>query len=189
MMSMLQNAFSNPSSSLIQSKISGNIVFILLSPLSYFEFFFAYVLASIIRGVAVGIGVFLVTMFFYEISFAKPLWIFTFAILSTAVLGTLGLLAGIYAEKFDHIMACTNFLIVPATFLAGVFYSVYSLPPFWLNVSRVNPFFYMIDGFRYGFFGQSDVSPYSSLVIVTIFFSILTWLCIFLLKIGYKLRQ
>jgi ABC-2 type transport system permease protein len=189
MMSVLQNAFANSSSSLIQSKITGNLVFILLTPLSHWEMFSAYVLAAMIRGFMVGLGVMLITLWFADLSFVAPLWIIVFALLGAAILGTMGLIAGIWAEKFDQLAAFQNFLIVPATFLAGVFYSVHSLPPFWLAVSHANPFFYMIDGFRYGFFGHSDVSPLTSLMIVLVFFIVLSSIAVTLLKRGYKLRH
>ena len=189
MMSVLQNAFANSSSSLIQSKITGNLVFILLPPLSHWEIISAYVLASVARGVLVGAGVFAVTAWFAHLSFEAPLWLLVFALLGAAILGTMGVIAGIWAEKFDQLAAFQNFLIVPATFLAGVFYSIKSLPPFWLAVSHANPFFYMIDGFRYGFFGQSDVSPWTSLTVVTVFFAVLAAVAINLLKRGYKLRH
>ncbi|MCE2831288.1 MAG: ABC transporter permease, partial [Oxalobacteraceae bacterium] len=189
MMSVLQNAFANSSSSLIQSKITGNLVFILLTPLSHWEMFSAYVLAAMIRGFVVGLGVMLITLWFADLSFVAPLWIIVFALLGAAILGTMGLIAGIWAEKFDQLAAFQNFLIVPATFLAGVFYSVHSLPPFWLAVSHANPFFYMIDGFRYGFFGHSDVPPLTSLMIVLVFFIVLSSIAVTLLKRGYKLRH
>jgi len=189
MMSVLQNAFANSSSSLIQSKISGNLVFILLPPLSHAEILSAYVLASVLRGLAVGAGVFIITAWFAHLSFVAPVWIVVFALLGAAILGTMGTIAGIWAEKFDQLAAFQNFLIMPATFLAGVFYSVQKLPPFWLTVSHFNPFFYMIDGFRYGFFGQSDVSPWTSLAVVTVFFAVLTGVAINLLKRGYNLRH
>ena len=189
MMSVLQNAFANSSSSLIQSKITGNLVFILLTPLSHWEMFSAYVLAAMIRGFMVGLGVMLITLWFANLSFVAPLWIIVFALLGAAILGTMGLIAGIWAEKFDQLAAFQNFLIVPATFLAGVFYSVHSLPPFWLAVSHANPFFYMIDGFRYGFFGHSDVPPLTSLMIVLVFFIVLSSIAVTLLKRGYKLRH
>lgn len=188
MMSVLQNAFANSSSSLIQSKITGNLVFVLLSPLSHWAMFGGYVLASVIRGLVVGIGVLAVTALFVTLSFVSPLWIIVFALFGAAILGTLGLIAGIWAEKFDQLAVFQNFLIVPLTFLAGVFYSVYSLPPFWQAASHFNPFFYMIDGFRYGFFGQSDVSPYMSLSIVVVFFVVLACVAVSMLKRGYKLR-
>ncbi|MDQ2820058.1 MAG: ABC transporter permease [Pseudomonadota bacterium] len=189
MMSVLQNAFANSSSSLIQSKITGNLVFILLPPLSHWEIISAYVLASIVRGLVVGTGVFVITAWFAHMSFVAPWWIIVFALLGSAILGTMGVIAGIWAEKFDQLAAFQNFLIVPATFLAGVFYSIHSLPPFWLAVSHVNPFFYMIDGFRHGFFGQSDISPWISLGIVSAFFVVLATIAVNLLKRGYNLRH
>ncbi len=189
MMSVLQNAFANSSSSLIQSKITGNLVFVLLTPLSHWEIFSAYVLASMVRGITVGFGVFAITAWFAHLSFTAPLWILVFALLGAAILGTMGLIAGIWAEKFDQLAAFQNFLIVPLTFLAGVFYSIHSLPPFWLAVSHANPFFYMIDGFRYGFFGQSDVNPWVSVAIVAAFLVALALLAIKLLRSGYRLRH
>ncbi len=189
MMSVLQNAFANASSSLIQSKIIGNLVFILLPPLSHWELYGGYVLAAIVRGLAVGGGVFVATFWFSELRYSAPLWIIVFALLGAAMLATMGLIAGIWAEKFDQMATFQNFLIVPATFLSGVFYSIHSLPPFWQNLSRFNPFFYMIDGFRYGFFGQSDVNPWLSLAIVIAFFVLLTGIAVQMLKSGYKLRH
>ena len=189
MMSVLQNAFANSSSSLIQSKITGNLVFVLLTPLSHWEIFSAYVLASVARGLAVGFGVFAITCWFADLSFVAPLWIVIFAFLGAAMLGTMGLIAGIWAEKFDQLAAFQNFLIMPATFLSGVFYSIHSLPPLWQTVSHLNPFFYMIDGFRYGFFGTSDVNPWLSVSIVAGFLVILAFASIRLLKSGYRLRH
>jgi ABC-2 type transport system permease protein len=189
MMSVLQNAFANSSSSLIQSKITGNLVFVLLPPLAAWEMFGAYVLASIVRGLAVGAGVFIVTIWFIPMSFAAPLYIIAFAVLGSAILGTLGLIAGIWAEKFDQLAAFQNFLIMPLTFLSGVFYSTHTLPPVWREVSRLNPFFYMIDGFRYGFFGLSDINPLVSLSIVFVFFVALAVIAMRLLASGYKLRH
>ncbi|MBC3936419.1 ABC transporter permease [Undibacterium rugosum] len=189
MMSVLQNSFANSSSSLIQSKITGNLVFVLLPPLSHWEIFGAYVLAAILRGLTVGAGVFIVTAWFADLHFVAPLWIALFALLGAAMLGTMGLIAGIWAEKFDQLAAFQNFLIMPATFLSGVFYSIHSLPAFWQGLSRFNPFFYMIDGFRFGFFGKSDVDPVFSLMIVTVFFLLLAGLAVQMLKRGYKLRH
>lgn len=189
MMSVLQNAFANSSSSLIQSKITGNLVFVLLTPLSHWELFSAYVLAAVARGLIVGSGVFLVTAWFADMSFVAPWWIAIFAVLGAAMLGTMGVIAGIWAEKFDQLAAFQNFLIMPATFLSGVFYSVHSLPAFWQNVSHLNPFFYMIDGFRYGFFGQSDVDPMISCAVVACFLTLLVAFGMALLRSGYKLRH
>ncbi|RZI92140.1 MAG: metal-dependent hydrolase, partial [Rubrivivax sp.] len=162
MMSVLQNAFANSSSSLVQSKIMGSLVFVLLTPLSHWSWYVAFVASSVVRGLAVGAGVLLVTVLFTPLSFTWPLWIFAFALLGAALLGTLGVLAGLWADKFDQMAAFQNFVILPMTFLSGVFYSIHSLPPFWQKVSHLNPFFYMIDGFRYGFFGVSDTSPWLS---------------------------
>ena len=189
MMSVLQNAFANSSSSLIQSKITGNLVFVLLPPLSHYEMFGAYVLAAVARGLAVGFGVFIVTIWFVPVSFSAPLYIIAFAIFGAAILGTLGLIAGIWAEKFDQLAAFQNFLIMPLTFLSGVFYSTHTLPPVWREVSRLNPFFYMIDGFRYGFFGVSDIDPLVSLAIVAGFFVVLAVVAMRMLASGYKLRH
>lgn len=189
MMSVLQNAFANSSSSLIQSKVTGNMVFVLLAPLSYVEFYSAYTLAAIVRGAVVGICVWLVTLPFIDLGLPHPLWALLFALLGSAVLGSLGVIAGIWADKFDQLAAFQNFIILPLTFLSGVFYSIHSLPDFWQSLSHLNPFFYMIDGFRYGFFGVSDVSPYFSLVVVTAFFVLLSAATLALLKRGYKLRH
>ena len=145
--------------------------------------------AAVVRGLAVGAGVFLITAWFADLSFFAPWWIAIFALLGASILGTMGLIAGIWAEKFDQLAAFQNFLIMPATFLSGVFYSIHSLPEFWQTVSHFNPFFYMIDGFRYGFFGQSDVSPLASFSIVSVFFCVLAAFAIRLLKNGYKLRH
>jgi len=188
MMSVLQNAFANSSSSLIQSKVTGNIIFVLLPPISYRQFFAAYVLAAIARGLVVGLGVLLVTLWFVDLSWRAPLWILVFALLGGAILGALGVIAGIWAEKFDQLAAFQNFIIMPLTFLSGVFYSIHSLPPFWQGISRYNPIFYMIDGFRYGFFGVSDVPPVTSLAVVSACFAALTAFTLWLLRIGYKLR-
>ena len=188
MMSMLQNAFANSSSSIIQSKIMGSLVFVLITPLSHWGWFFAYVGSSMARGLAVGLGVFIVTALFGQPGFVAPLWILVFAMLGAAMLGALGIIAGLWAEKFDQMAAFQNFVIMPMTFLSGVFYSIGSLPPFWQGVSHLNPFFYMIDGFRYGFFGASDVAPGLSLGIVAISFVAVAGLCLILLKSGYKLR-
>jgi len=189
MMSVLQNAFANSSSSLIQSKITGNIVFLLVTPLSHWAWYVAYVGASVVRGLIVGAGVFAVTVWFAPMRFEQPWWIVAFAVLGAALMGSLGLIAGLWAEKFDQMAAFQNFIVMPLTFLAGVFYSVHGLPPFWLEVSHLNPFFYMVDGFRAGFFGASDVSPWVSLAVVGVAFVAVAALTLRLLASGYKLRH
>jgi ABC-2 type transport system permease protein len=188
MMTVLQNAFANSSSSLMQSKMTGNIVFILLAPISYAEFFWAYVTASVVRGIAVGAGVLLFTAWFVDLRLVAPLWTLAFALLGAGLLGALGVLAGIVSEKIDQLAAFQNFVILPLTMLSGVFYSIHSLPPFWRELSHANPFFYMIDGFRYGFFGASDVAPGVSLAILALAFAAVAGVCLALLKSGYKLR-
>jgi len=188
MMSVLQNAFANSSSSLIQSKITGNIVFILLAPISHLEVFGAYVAAAIVRGLVVGAGVALVAMCFVPVTLVAPLWTLVFAVLGAGLLGAMGLLAGILSEKIDQLAAFQNFVIMPFTFLSGVFYSVHSLPPVWLAVSHANPFFYLIDGFRYGFFGISDVSPAVSLAVLAVSLALVSTGALWLLARGYKLR-
>lgn len=189
MMSVLQNAFANSSSSLIQSKITGNVVFLLVTPLDHRAWFLAYAGASVVRGLVVGGGVFLVTVWFAPLHLAEPWWIIVFAMLGAGLLGSLGLIAGLWAEKFDQLAAFQNFIIMPMTFLSGVFYSVKSLPGMWQAVSHLNPFFYMIDGFRRGFFGVSDVSPWTSLAVVGTAFALVAGFTLRLLKSGYKLRQ
>ena len=189
MMTMLQNAFANTSSSLIQSKITGNILFILLPPLSHWNFYFAYVIAATVRGLAVGLGVFLVGIFMAHIPVYNVAWILVFAFLGSAMLAALGIIAGLWADKFDQIAAFQNFIIMPLTFLSGVFYSIHSLPAFWQTLSHFNPFFYMIDGFRFGFFGKSDVSVWLSFSVALGAFACLSAGAVWLLKSGYKLRQ
>ena len=189
MMSLLQNAFANSSSSLIMSKVMGNLVFLMLAPLSYMNWYVAYVGAAVIRGLIVGLGVLVVSAFFANLSFVAPLWIIVFAVMGAALMGTLGLIAGLWAEKFDQLAAFQNFVVMPMTFLSGVFYSIHSLPAFWQGVSHLNPFFYMIDGFRYGFFGVSDVSPWLSLGVVAMVLATVSTMAIYLLRIGYKIRS
>jgi ABC-2 type transport system permease protein len=189
MMSMLQNAFANASSSLIQSKITGNVVFILLAPLTPVDLFAAYLLAAIVRAVAVGAGVFLAVAWLVPLPLPNVLWLAAFAFAGSGILAALGIVAGIWAEKFDQLAAFQNFLVMPLTFLAGVFYSVESLPPFWQAASHLNPFFYAIDGFRYAFFGRADVSPWTSLAIASATFCALSLLTLRLLRSGYKLRH
>jgi len=191
MMSVLQNAFANASSSLIQSKITGNLIFVLLPPLSPLDMYAAYVLGAMVRGLVVGLGVFLVTLLIApgELHLAHPAIALAFAVLGSAILGTLGVIAGIWADKFDELAAFQNFLIMPLTFLSGVFYSIHTLPPFWQAMSHFNPFFYMIDGFRYGFFGLSDISPGISLGLVAVAAVVLAAIALAMLARGYKLRH
>lgn len=196
MMSVLQNAFANSSSSMVQSKIMGNLVFLLLTPLSHWNWFFAYALSAMVRGLVVGLGVLLAGVLFvwqssvldFSLLPAEPLWVLVFALAGAFMLGALGLIAGLWADKFDQMAAFQNFIIMPMTFLSGVFYSIHSLPSFWQTVSHLNPFFYMIDGFRYGFFGQSDVSPWLSFGVVGVCLVGVSLVALHLLRTGYKIR-
>ena len=189
MMSVLQNAFANSSSSLMQSKMTGNIIFVLLPPLSHREFFFAYLLAAVARGLICGAGVLLFTVWFVDLRFEHPLWILVFGLLGSGIMGVLGIIAGLQSDKIDQLAAFQNFIILPLTFLSGVFYSLHSLPPFWQGLSHLNPFFYMVDGFRYGFFGVGDVSPWLSATIVAACLLALSCLTLWLIRTGYKLRH
>ena len=189
MMSVIQNAFANSSSSLIQSKVSGSLVFMLLAPLSHLEFFAAFVTAAVVRGLVVGLGVYLVAVLFVPVPVAHPWAMVLFAVLGSAMAGTLGVIAGLWAEKFDQLAGFQNFVILPLSFLSGVFYSIRSLPPFWQGASHLNPFFYMIDGFRYGFFGQADTPPGISLLAVGGTFLLLAAAAVGMIRSGYKIRE
>lgn len=188
MMSLLQNSFANSSSSLVQSKVMGNIIFVLLTPLTYLQFFLAFLGAAIVRGLVVGLSIYLVALWFVDLPIVHVGWVLVFALLGSALLGTFGIIAGIWSDRFDQMAAFQNFVIMPLTFLSGVFYSIHSLPPVWQVVSKFNPFFYMIDGFRYGFFGKGDISPWVSLGVVATFLALLVVLSLKMLKSGYKLR-
>lgn len=189
MMSVLQNSFANNSSSLFQSRLNGNIIFMLLAPLSDLEIYIAYTGASIVRGILVGIGAWLISCFFVVVPVYNFWYVMAFAVTGSAILGSLGLISSICAEKWDHISAFQNFVILPFSFLSGAFYSINTLPDFWQKVSCCNPFFYMIDGFRYGFLGVSDSSVLFSLCIVICFFIFVSTTCLLILKSGYKLRS
>jgi ABC-2 type transport system permease protein len=188
MMSIIQNAFANSSSSLIQSKMNGSLVFVLLSPISSLEFFAAFTLAAVVRGVLVALAVYLVAIMFIDLPLAQPWAIILFAVLGSAILGALGLVAGIWAEKFDQLSGFQNFIILPLSFLSGVFYSIESLPGAWHTISLFNPFFYLIDGFRYGFFGVSDANVGISMVASLVALLLVSVLALVMLQKGYKIR-
>lgn len=189
MMSVIQNAFANSSSSLIQSKVAGNLVFILLAPLSHLEFFAAFVAAAVLRGVLVGAGVYLATLPFVDLPLAHPGWVIAFTVVGAGVPAVLGVIAGVWAVKFDQLAGFQNFVVVPLSFLSGVFYSIQGLPEFWRALSHLNPFFYAIDGFRYGFFGVGDTDPLLSLGILGAFLLLLSALTLLMLRTGYRLRD
>ncbi|HEX7381159.1 MAG TPA: ABC transporter permease [Nevskiaceae bacterium] len=188
MMSILQNAFANTSSSLTQSKLMGNLVFILMAPLSSIEVFLAYVLAALLRAGLVTVVLILVTWSVVHLELRQPLVLLAMFLLAGGSLAALGLIAGIVSTKFDHLAAFQNFVIMPLSFLSGVFYSIHSLPPFWEHVSRFNPFFYLIDGFRYGFFGVGDAPIGESLLWGLGCFLVVASICVLMLKSGYRLR-
>ena len=189
MMSLLQNAFANSSSSLIQSKVMGNIVFILLSPLSYIQLFIAFIVGAIFRGLFVGLVIYLLALIYVDLPIEHPWMVFCFAIFGGGLLGAFGIIAGIWAERFDQMAAFGNFVIMPLSFLSGVFYSIHSLPLAWQNVSQLNPFFYMIDGFRFGFIGQSDGSISFGLIYLSSL-CLITWFVAYVLyKKGYKIKS
>jgi len=189
MMSIIQNAFANSSSSLIQSKMTGNLVFVLLAPISSLEFFAAFVLAAVVRGLLVALAVYAVAVLFVDLPLQHPWAIAVFAVIGSATLGALGVIAGIWADKYEQLAGFQNFLILPLSFLSGVFYSIHSLPGPWQQVSQFNPFFYLIDGFRWGFFGQGDAEPMASLEVSLGFLLLLGGLCLYLLHKGYKIRR
>lgn len=189
MMALIQNAFANSSSSIIQSKVTGNIVFLLVAPLSYLEFYMAFMLAGVVRGFVVALGVLVIGVFFADLPLHSVWLLLLFAFLSAMVLSTIGVIAGIWAEKFDQLAGAQNFIILPLSFLSGVFYSINSLPQAWQQISRFNPFFYMIDGFRYGFFGVSDVSPLTSITVLILSAGLLAVITLVILSRGYRLRN
>ncbi|MCF6212133.1 MAG: ABC transporter permease [Gammaproteobacteria bacterium] len=189
MMSIIQNAFANSSSSIIQSKMTGNLVFVLLAPISSLEFFAAFVLAAVVRGLLVALAVYGVAVLFIDLPLAHPWAIAVFAIIGSATLGALGVIAGIWADKYDQLAGFQNFFILPLSFLSGVFYSIHALPGVWQQISHFNPFFYLIDGFRWGFFGQGDASVVMSLSVSLGFLFVLSGLALYLLFKGYKIRR
>lgn len=189
MMAILQNAFSNSSSSIIQSKMYGNLTFVLVSPISPLELYIAFIGAAILRGLAVGLGVLFIGWIGFDLTWYSVSWVLLFAVLSAALMGGIGLIAGILSDKYDHLAAFQNFIIIPLTFLSGVFYSIHALPHFWQVASHFNPFFYMVDGFRYGFYAQSDVSVYLSLFVTLAFLVGVTMINLILLVKGVKIRH
>lgn len=188
-MAMAQNAFANTSSSMVISKIQGNIIDVLMPPISPLEFVIAYAAAGITRGLAVGLSCWLGMLLFVPLGVASPVQLLVFSLLGTGMLSLLGLLGGILSDKFDHMAALTNFIITPLSFLSGTFYSIHNLPPLFLMLAKLNPFFYMIDGFRGAFLGSSDVSPLLGFSVLLGFDSSLLLLIWILVRRGYKLKQ
>ncbi len=189
MMTMVQNAFANTSSSIVIAKVQGNIVDVLMPPISPGELFTGYMVGGIIRGVIVG-AVCAVAVWATVGIEIHALWaVVSYAVLGTAMLSSLGLAAGIWSEKFDHIAAVTNFIVTPMTFLSGTFYSAQQLPGFWQDLVHYNPFFYMIDGFRYGFTGHADGNILTGLAVLIVINILLCALTLRMLKTGYKIKS
>src|SRR6056297_3081497 len=189
MMSLIQNSFANTSSSLIGAKYNGIIIDFLLAPFSYIELSLGFMIGGMVRGIVVGSVTYLVATFFYGGAVAHPLLAVFFAILVSSIFSLFGIIAGLWAEKFDHVSIFSNFFITPLTFLSGVFYSVKKLPGIWNEVSLFNPVFYMVDAVRFAFVGQSDISPYFSLFVIISLLVILLIVVTYLFKIGYKVKS
>lgn len=188
MMSTWQNAFSNPSSSLMISRLNNSIVFVLLPPIAPFAFFLAHIAVSVSRGLLVGVAIYLISLFFVKVPLSSPLLVLVFLVLCTVMAGSMGIIAGIWADRFDQAAGVQNFVIMPLTFLSGVFYSIHSLPELWRQVSYYNPFLYIIDGFRYGFLGHSDTNIWASLAVVGLATAASGGVAWHMVNSGYKLR-
>jgi ABC-2 type transport system permease protein len=188
MMMVIQNAFANSSSSIVVSKVQGNIVDTLMPPLSAGELVIGYLAGAVARGLFVALSIGIGYLLFLGLGVAHPGWALTFVVLGSAFLGGLGMLAGLFAQKFDQMAAITNFVITPLAFLSGTFYSVEALPPVMWEITHVNPVFYLIDGARYGIIGVSDSSPWLGLVVcggATLAVSLLCWV---LFRKGFRLK-
>ncbi len=188
-MTMVQNSFANTSSSLVISKVQGNIVDVLMPPLSAMEIFIGYAAGAVLRGVIVGICTTSLLFIFAPIEIYSMFYIIIFAFLGTLMLGSLGIVAGIWSDRFDHIAAVTNFVVMPMTFLSGTFYNIAVLPEFWQKLAHFNPFFYLIDGFRYGFIGQSDSNVLLGVLVLSLCNIFLVSLSYFMIKTGYKIKS
>ena len=188
-MAIMQNAFANTSSSILISKVQGNIVDVLMPPISELELTFSYSLGGVTRGILIGLTVFILINFFVPIKVNNLVIVLFFAFSSSLLLSLLGILCGVWAKKFDHMASITNFIILPLTFLSGTFYTIDRLPEFWHFLASWNPFFYMIDGFRFGFLGQGDSNLFLGFIIMFVGNLILLTLTIYIFKKGYGLRS
>ena len=189
MMTILQNAFANSASSIGQAKSQGNIVDVLMAPLGEFELALGYVGGSVARGLICGLVTALAILIFIPLSIYSFAALFFYAIMGGLMMGSLGTMVGIWADKWDQQQGITNFIVLPLTFLSGTFYSISRLPDFWQNFANFNPFFYNIDGFRYAFIGQSDSSLFVGSVTLIAITLILFFFCYLMFKTGYKLKS
>ena len=188
MMAITQNAFANTSSSILISKIQGNIVDLLMPPLTPLERTIGLAGGGLTRGLVVGVATWVAMVPFVPVSLAHPGFILFHAVMASLLMSLVGVLAGVWAEKFDHMAAITNFIVTPAAFLSGTFYSAARLPEFWQGVAHANPLFYMIDGFRYGFIGHADGSLTAGILVLLGANAFLLWLTYRLFATGYHLK-
>ena len=188
MMTMLQNSFANAASSIGQAKFQGNIVDILMAPLNNIELALGYIIGSVIRGIICGITTTLGVLVFVPLQVYSIPAILFYSVMGCVMMGALGTIVGIWADKWDQQQGITNFIVLPLTFLSGTFYSISRLPDFWQTVSTFNPFFYNIDGFRYAFTGVSDSSILQGVLTLLIINMILIIFCYFMFRTGYKIK-
>jgi len=187
-MTVLQNSFANTASSIIGSKMQGNIVDILLAPLGAKEIALGYALGGITRGLMVGCSVLIAMSIMTDVSITHVWAILYFGISGSMMLSLLGIMTGIWAQRFDQTSAISNFVIMPLSFLSGTFYSIDRLSGVWYQISQLNPFFYLIDGFRYGFTGQAEANTMTGVLLI-LSINITLWICVYrMFKSGYKLR-
>ncbi len=189
MMSMLQNAFANTSSSMIVGKVMNVNIYLLMAPLSAIEAVLAFLAAAVLRALVVAAVLLLVLAPFSDVRFAHISLILFYGVCGSILMGGLGLIGGMWSKKFDDMALINNFVIMPLTFLSGVFYSVKQLPPLWQQINHFNPFFYLIDGFRYGFIGVGDTNPYTALWVVGSATLVCMFACWYLWRIGWKLKE
>ena len=188
-MQVIQQSFSHSSSSFMIGKIQGNIVDILYAPLSPAEVTISISLAAVTRSIIIAVVTIITFKFIINLEITNYFLLIFFTLLSAFILGNIGIIAGLWAEKFDHMATVTNFVIVPLSFLSGTFYSIERLPEFLQTISKVNPFFYMIDGFRYSFIGTSDGSISIGLTYLTALSFVSWFVCYLLYKKGYKIKS
>ena len=187
-MTLIQNAFANTSSSIASAKVQGNIVDTLMPPLSATELVVGFIAGAVIRGALIGLGVAIFAWMLLGVTIQSPLWVLTFVLLGATFMGGLGMIAGIFANKFDQLSAISNFVVTPLSFLSGTFYSITALPGPLQTLSHFNPFFYIIDGVRYGMIGVSDSNPWIGVGVVGASCACVIFICWRWFKLGYRLK-